>query len=125
MQIGTGLNSGSPWILIRTKTTTADGGTISWYLNANYRIDHTYTTGDIFNICLSYDSSTWSAYKNAALVGTYSSTVGANSGPDFKIGTGYNGRANMNFYACHIYNRALTAAEVSKNFNVMRHRFGI
>ena len=25
----------------------------------------------------------------------------------------------------HIYNRALTAAEVSRNFNVMRHRFGI
>ena len=125
IQFGSGLNSGSPWILIRTKGTTTGGGTISWYLNGNYRINHTYTTGDIFNICLSYDSSTWSAYKNATLDGTYSSTVGANSGPDFRIGTGYNGRANMNFYACHIYNRALTAAEVSKNFNVMRHRFGI
>ena len=125
IQFGQGLASGHPWILIRTRGTTAGGGTISWYLNGNYRINHSYTTGDIYNICISYDSSTWSAYKNATLDGTYSNTVGPNLGPDFKIGTGYNGSANMNVYACHIYNRALTAAEVSRNFNVMRHRFGI
>ena len=128
IQFGQGLASGLPWILIRTRGVTAGGGTISWYLNSNYRINHSYTTDEICNICLSYDSSsTWSAYKNATLDGTYYSggSIGIDTGPDFKIGTGHSSRANMSVYACHIYNRALTAAEVSRNFNVMRHRFGI
>jgi hypothetical protein len=120
MQFGSGLASGHPWVLIRT-----NGGSLSWYLNGNYRINHSFTTDEIYNICISYNSSTWSAYKNATLDGTYSNTVGPNLGPDFKIGTGYNGRLNMNFYACQIYNRALTSDEVARNFNVMRHRFGI
>ena len=40
----------------------------------------------------------------------------------------YSGRIthfNGDIAVMKVYNRALTAAEVSKNFNVMRHRFGI
>ena len=125
IQFGSGLASGYPWILIRTRGTTAGGGTISWYVDSNYRVSHSYTIGEICNICISYDSSTWSAYKDATLDGTYTGPIGTDTGPDFKIGTGYNGRANMNVYACHIYNRALTANEVAQNFNATRHRFGV
>ena len=59
---------------------------------------------------------------SATFLGSYSITDGARG-----LTLGRHLTSYMEGYAgcLHAYNRALTAAEVSRNFNVMRHRFGI
>jgi hypothetical protein len=39
--------------------------------------------------------------------------------------SGINNRLNGRIGAVKIYNRALSAAEISQNFNALRNRFGI
>jgi hypothetical protein len=89
--------------IVWTNDGTQGGGAL--YLNAN---DLTSANSDDASgaATITYD-------------GSHRVTVGR-SDPD---GPGH--FLNGSVAIARIYNRALTAAEVSKNFNVMRHRFGI
>lgn len=68
-------------------------------------------------------------YKNGTLVSTSSSLAGiskptATSGP-MTIGFGNGGYFNGRVSNVMLYNRALTAAEITQNFNATRARYGI
>ena len=120
LQFGLNLTENTPWILFQLQS-----GYLRWYVNSNYRMNQSYTSGQIYNFTLTYSSNLWSCYKDGSFDTSYSGGIGSDGGENFFIGTGYNGYNSMTVYNCQIYNRALTAAEVSRNFNVMRHRFGI
>ena len=84
----------------------------------------TYTLGLWYNITMTWDTSTFYAYTNGALIGSLSYTGGTNPT------TIYIGSANSsnNFYNGNItqvliYNRALTAQEVLQNYNALKSRF--
>ena len=67
-------------------------------------------------------------YKNGVLIttadaGSYATT--ANGSSPILIGSGYAGSFLGNIYDCKVYNRALSAAEVSQNFNANRSRYGL
>ena len=74
-----------------------------------------------------WDGSTVTGYKDGASVSTVSNSTGFNLTNRVGIAARYGGGYynNVIFGSIIAYNRALTAAEVSRNFNVMRHRFGI
>ena len=67
-------------------------------------------------------------YKNGVVDGTATSTTSISSSQNFRIGSDVNQiieQLGGNLYNLKVYNRALTAAEVSQNFNATRSRFGI
>ena len=83
------------------------------------------------NLVFTYDGSICKFYKDGTLTGSPTPSVTGSIGTNtniLTIGTvgGVNGYELQGAIAnAQMYNRALTAAEVSRNFNVMRHRFGI
>jgi hypothetical protein len=67
-------------------------------------------------------------YKNGIVDGTATNTTSISVGQNFRIGSDVNGIGEVfggNLYNLKVYNRALSAAEVSQNFNALRGRFGI
>jgi len=108
-----------------------------WYevdtVNGNYYGGgsgaNTFSLNTWFNACLVYNGSNVYGYLNNTLDKQFSATGNLKTISSLNIGshdpsTGgafLNGKISF----AQIYNRALTAAEVSKNYNVMRHRFGI
>jgi hypothetical protein len=88
------------------------------------------TTGNLWNYySIVYDGSTnQSGYRNAVLKS--SSTITQFNYVNSKLNVGKrawadSGYFNGNIAQVQIYNRALTAAEVSQNFNALRSRFSI
>ena len=100
--------------------------------------------GDIVNTSYSVDDNVWryfsvtktssliSLYVNGSLIGSTSGSFTSDvdsAGVIPRIGNGLNNINNRFFKGSipqvSIYNRALTAAEVSQNFNALRSRYGI
>ena len=84
------------WQYLCSTWTGGNGGTTSIYINGSFIIDGTSS--------IASQSQTGQVVD----IGRYGYQYGA-----------------KRLAVVKLYNRALTAAEVSKNFNVMRHRFGI
>ena len=90
-----------------------------------------YPIGAIYNIVYTKKSNVWSLYVNKTL--SVSTVLGKGNIPIYtdistlQLGwveaTTY--ATNCSIYSTKIYNRALTDAEVSQNFNALRSRFGI
>jgi len=121
LQFANALTSGTPWILLRSVGSNA----LSWYLNGSYQINLTILTNTVYFLDLTYDGTTWKAYKNGVLDGSSISGVGSFPGDYFWIGNGYNGYTNIEVYNTKLYNRALSAQEVLQNYNATKSRFGI
>ena len=105
------------------KTIVVNNGSWKGVTNSN-----SINANTVYNLVGTYDSPTLSVYTDGQLSNSATITGGnpSNQANNLYIGgntTNYS--YNGIIYAVHIYNRALTAAEVSRNFNVMRHRFGI
>ena len=100
------------------------------------------STGTWYNICATYDKTQTKIYLNSVLEGTtnYSSgniildnNVNGNTGAIGAKISGYGnvaspqryGTFNGNIPLVQLYNRALSAAEISQNFNETRSRYGI
>ena len=78
-------------------------------------------------VCGVYDGTTLAIYQNGIISNSasYSGTIGTNS-VSVKIGSASDGlHFDGNIAQASIYNRALSAAEISQNFNALRGRFGI
>lgn len=149
---GTG---GSPLSMILEQTlfvnfTTTIGGLLRRYVNNNFN-PYPVTSNGWQNLVFTYNSTTGIAecYKNSALVisgpmytdaGVSNATTAGSQltyntyqSNGFKIYGGSQTGANPNgdgmvpgeLGVIHIYNKALTAAEVLQNFNALRGRYGI
>jgi hypothetical protein len=86
-----------------------------------------YSANQWINLTMTYNGSTITAYKNGDVFGTAASTrtfvegtltlgKGAISASEYFTG---------GLSIVQLYNRALTAAEVSQNFNALRGRYGV
>lgn len=85
-------------------------------------------TGAWINLVLTYDSSSGTVcYVNNSSVGTTGAfTITGTSSPTLRIlceRTNLSTEGEIATFA--IYNKTLTTSEISRNYNVMRHRFGI
>jgi hypothetical protein len=89
-----------------------------------------FTNGQWCHISVSFNNGTLIVYKNTVEVMNVSSSVHSSNfvllqvgaGPGFSQGTQFDG----NLAALKVYSgKALSAAEVSQNFNALRGRFGI
>jgi hypothetical protein len=121
LQFANGLNDTIPWILIRTN----GSNTMSWYLNGGYQINQTILTNTVYFLDLTYDGTTWKAYKNGILDGSWTGPFGSLNGDYFWIGNGYNGYTNIEVYNTKLYNRNLTSQEILQNYNAFKTRFGV
>jgi hypothetical protein len=89
------------------------------------------STNQWVNIVATYENLNYKMYRNGNLILTLTSfnTLNYNFSSKSLIGYrhtgGSNAYLNANISQVSIYNRALSAAEVSQNFNMMRGRFGI
>jgi hypothetical protein len=84
--------------------------------------------GETAMICLTRDASTVSWYKNGTFYNSTANPYGAGvvtGTSDITIGSGYAGAFGGNLYAVQLYTKALTAAEVSQNFDTLRRRYGL
>jgi len=81
-----------------------------------------------------YDTTQQSIYINGSLNAgpaakssgiDYNSTHTLKIGRAVAVGSAYEGPFNGRIYAFRIYNRILTAAEITQNFNAFRVRYGI
>ena len=81
------------------------------------------------NIAMTWDGDTIRAYKNATETATKTSpsaTAPTSITEPLRIGKRENyGEFNGNIGPVHIYNRALSAAEVLQNYNAGKDRFGL
>jgi hypothetical protein len=85
----------------------------------------------IYHITATYDGLQLKIYQDSVLTSMINSTLGIGSSPSFNLaigGMGFNPAVyNLtgNIYVGRVYNRALTAAEISQNFNATKTRFGL
>ena len=86
-----------------------------------------FTTNPVLLTTLRRSNNSTEAYLNgiSKKVGSSSSTIGNVN--NFRIGTNTNDieRYVGSVYTVQIYNRALSAAEISQNYNALRGRFGL
>jgi hypothetical protein len=116
-----------------------EGGVIQWRMNLDGSVNNLSTTtatymntSNWYQVVGTYTSGTRRVYINGVLVGsdaqTGTITTNAN-GMSIGVFGGYNGARGYyysgNIASVKIYNKALTAAEVSQNFNALRGRYGI
>ena len=115
-----------------------EGTTIRWRMNIGGITQLSTTTATYmdtanwYQVVGTYTSGNRRLYINGVLVNsdTQSGTIATNAG-GMSIGAygGYTGGKsyfyNGNESICRVYNRALSAAEVSQNFNALRGRYGI
>jgi hypothetical protein len=91
----------------------------------------TVTTGIWYNYCISVSTTDMKLYKNGNLVQTVANSDNlATTTGNTIIGAGiYNTGVvdfiNGNIAQVSVYNRALTALEVTQNYNALRSRFGV
>jgi hypothetical protein len=101
-----------------------------WLNNASTYLDSPgteFTTNPVFFTAQRIGGNETIVYLNGILKKTGASTSTIGSVSNFRMGTNTsNGEVyNGNIAQVSIYNRALTAAEISQNFNATRSRFGI
>jgi hypothetical protein len=86
-------------------------------------------SGNICNFTLTANTSSWALYGNGMLYGSGSvsgSTTNVFNRLTLANDISRSGRTNnCQIYNVQIYNRALTATEITQNFNATRGRFGI
>ena len=112
------------------------------YLRSNYRDASAVTpeldapngagqinTSTIYHIAVTYGSKNIEHFKNGVSLGSSLNSTHNTVNNIINIGIGYNTSAGLyftgNIYMVSIYNRVLSAAEITQNFNALRGRFGI
>ena len=106
-QIANTLSNNLPFIYLQ-RTSTG----IFWYVDGNYYLAETLSNNAYYNVVLTYDGSTWRAYKNGQPDGTYSGGV-VMSGTNTWFGNGYDGYFSGLLSNVQIYNTSLSSSEIS------------
>ena len=76
------------------------------------------------HVAVTYDGSTIIMYLNGSEVSNKTVTL-ANNYSNYSVGRGINNYAQLDVKTLKVYERTLTAAEILKNFNAIRSRFGL
>ena len=82
----------------------------------------------IVQIGLWYDGTTWKGYKNGVEFASASKTgnIQFGSAPLLRLGARSDGYYFPgNIYTTQIYNRALSATEITQNYNALKGRYGL
>ena len=117
-EISGGSGSSSPSILLQI-----NGTTIRYLVNNGWRMTSSISTNTWYNMSLTYDGTTWKSYINGVLANSY--VGGQYGGGSLYIGSGYGGVYNGNIPQFATYNRALSQAEITANFNALKSRYGL
>ena len=84
------------------------------------------TLNSIHNITITKSGTTFSAYVNGNFKNTLTvSQTFTTTGQTLGINSSNSEPFSGNIYSFSYYNRALSAAEISQNFNALRYRYGI
>jgi len=80
-----------------------------------------------YNVFVTYNGSNKIIYINGVQDSTFASSVNGNATTNWSIGSRNTGARNFqgNIAQVSIYNRALSTAEVSQNYNALKSRYGI
>jgi hypothetical protein len=123
---GSGYTSGYVWF-----------ATAGLYINGSCYVPSyaTATQGTHYLASTRNSSGNCVTYFDGVQVATATLTASIPDGPNFRIGadtkstapntSGLSEELNGRIYQLKVYNRALSAAEISQNFNALRGRFGI
>ena len=95
----------------------------------------TFSTGSWYNITATLTNGSQNVYINGnqeilTTTGTYTGNPGGNAGEHTlgtynRPGAGYGGYANVRIGSYKFYNRVLTAAEITQNYNALQSRYGL
>jgi hypothetical protein len=122
------LRNDNNFVRFQTGTFNNTGGEklASFNLNIN-----SFITNIWMNIAGQYDANTWKLYLNSNLVasnltnqGPYSSTSSIGIGATF-ISSSFARYIQGNISSVLVYNRALSANEISQNYNALKGRFNL
>ena len=118
---GSGTSFGvSRWSIYLTTNTT-----LRLYRGGYFNCTTALSTTAWNYVCVTNDGSTTQWYINGTAANNGSQGVNKAAQSTFVIGNGYNGNFNGRMGPHRMYNRVLSAAEVSQNFNAQRGRFGV
>ena len=105
---------------------TSDGGGYSYAGTSGGAYSYTFSAATWYHIALVMDSGTSKNYVNGVLKATRTYTSSVASTTEVMIGAINNQHeVDGSIPITRVYNKALTAAEVTQNFNAQRTRFGL
>lgn len=107
------VQNGNPWILFQRENAT----TARWFFNAGYRVSWNINDDTWYHATVTYDGTTWLAYLNGIQNGSYVGSLGTYQGGQQNFGTGYSNYYSGKLDDVRVYNRALTASEISKIYS--------
>ena len=93
----------------------------------SYNIDSSLSVNNWSHIVATYNGTTLTLYRNGISVGTPATTTGniTNTSKTLTIGVRGGQYFGGRISNTKIYNRALTASEISQNYNALKYRFGL
>jgi hypothetical protein len=124
MPIGSRLNANFYWYGDNSWRYTHSGGGGEYYYAKNVSIP----LGSWGHLCVVYNGANVSIYRQGIYQGQQSTTGTANWSQGIRIGNAYAAGGyfwNGKISTVQFYNRALSAAEITQNFNAQRARFGL
>jgi hypothetical protein len=118
---GAPLGNGSPYIFV---------GLGANYIRTynepyGYSANSTYSPTNWYNITITGSGGTRNIYINGVFTTTKNISFAGNYNSVINIGVGYPGYFNGNVPVVHVYNRVLTQAEITNNFESLKGRFGL
>ena len=91
-----------------------------------YSPDSAYTPTNWYNVTITGSSAgVRNIYMNGVLTATKGNIPNYGYNSAINIGVGYPGYFNGNVPVVHLYNRVLTQAEITANFNALKGRYGL
>ena len=97
-----------------------------YYNGGAENISYSIPTNQWINLCVVKNQGTHYYYSNASQVGTRSSNKSIVANPVFMGADAYSGvkePSSVQFASAAIYDRALSASEVTQNYNALKNRF--
>lgn len=82
-------------------------------------------TATYYNLVYTYNGSTFKLYRNATEVGTTTLTVTLPTPTQYRLAEANTEYFQGNIYIAMYYNRGLSAAEITQNYNTHKARFGL
>jgi hypothetical protein len=106
------------------------GPQVNFFINSGSGQDYIQlliSNNQWYNFTMTFDGTTQVGYSNGSLIESKSRTLVYDSRNRFTIGEGYqyNAPYSGNIASVFLYNRALSSAEVSQNYNATKSRFGL